>query len=357
VAHDHVGVLWMLDAMPAPGDLEAEAQRLAGVNPRMRATYDPVARCWRERPGFDAAGQVIYAKPSSDMAAMLRLLAGHYVDPLLDDARPPWRAILLPTEGRGPALCFLAHHAFTDGMRGFHLARAFAGVDPPVAPRRMRARLTPAAGVEMVRASLADIMRRPARALRKQADSGRRAFHSAVVETPRGRAIGRPDLLARALATGIAEVAGARAVSLMVPRDVGRGGDGGNAFLPELRDFRFGAGGVWVSPPARRLAARAAADRARMALLARLPASLANAGYHRWANGFDALCTVLPDLFARQTIAGARVTAAFGVPPLIWRQPLAAAMIVGRKHTTMLLAYDPAAIDGGPIMAATLRAL
>lgn len=363
VANDHVGCLWLLDSMPADGALEVCAQRLARANPRMRASYHAGENCWRERPDFDPAGQVIHAPPSPDIAAMLGRLASFYVEPLLEGP-PPWRAILLPIEGRGPALCFLAHHAFTDGVRGFYLARAFAGIDPPAEARARPGGVGIAAIAEMLRASIVDMSRPRARALPKPRDSGTRLFRSAIIPAgivqaaARKAAMGRADLLARAFAEGIARTAGAPAVRLMMPRDVGTGAGGGNAFLPELRDFRFGASGeIRFSPLPQKLETRAAADRLRMSIMARLPAPLAAAGYHRWADSFDALCTILPNLFAGASIAGSRVISAFGVPPLIWRQPLSAAMIAGRRETSLFLASDPAVIDSADILAETVRAI
>ncbi|CAN5465738.1 wax ester/triacylglycerol synthase family O-acyltransferase [soil metagenome] len=363
VANNHVGCLWLLDTMPAQGALEACSERLARANPRMRASYRHEENCWRELPEFDPAGQVVHAPPSLDMAAMLARLASFYVEPLLE-GRPPWRAILLPIEGQGPALCFLAHHAFTDGVRGFHLARAFAGIDPPGKTQARAGGTSIRAVAEMLRASIADMLRPGAHALPKPQDSGTRLFRSAIIpagivqSAVRKSAVGRADLLACAFAEGIARTAGARAVRLMVPRDVGSGVGGGNAFLPELRNFRLGtAGGIRSASLPRTLETRAAADRLRMSILARLPVPLAANGYHRWANSFDALCTILPNLFTNASIAGSRVISAFGVPPLIWRQPLSAAMITGRRDTSLFLASDPAAIDSADILAETLRVI
>lgn len=362
VANDHVGCIWMLDAPLASGAIEDAVERLVSADLRMTAAYDSAAACWRPQHDFDLARQIVLGLPVADISEMLARLADHYVEPLLDQ-RPPWRVIYLPwADGSGAALLFLAHHAFTDGFRGLQLIRALGKGRVVLRPGiSEKGGYTLSALVGAIAQSVRDMTRGEAGAVPKQADGGRRCFALGQIPADRLRVavrttgLDRSDLLAAAFAEAIGDRFGSSLVRLMIPRNVGNGGVG-NAFLPEIRNFRRGARGMREEAgPEADLARRAAADRLRMALMRWMPAAVRDLGYRRWANGFDALCTILPDLSPGQRIGDARVSAIFGVPPLIWRQPLACAMLLSRSGATLMLAWDPAAIDDPDLVSRTIR--
>jgi len=161
--------------------------------------------------------------------------------------------------------------------------------------------------------------------------------------------ISRTDILSHAFAAALCAHTGWRdQVRLMIPRDLGRAsGTGGNRFIPLIKSFRCGAEPRATAERLGRegLAGLAAVNLFRLGVVRRLPRPLARFGYHRWADRFDALCTILPHGLDGLRFAGAAVERVLGVPPLIWRQPIAAAFVTGRGGADLLLAWDPTRTD------------
>ena len=216
--------------------------------------------------------------------------------------------------------------------------------------------------------SAGELFRLPASSLAKRPDSGERRFAigelagDALRQGQRRWGVSRPARLARVFALALFQtVARSGRLRLMVPRDA-RAADapGGNAFVPHISTFEFSGEQVAQRPDGsskrHETAALAETERLRLQVMRLMPRWLRGVAYRQWANGFDALCTILPNRFGGMAVGDARVVQVFGVPPLIWRQPLSAAFVVGRRTTDVLIAWDPAAIDAAPVMPAIERA-
>lgn len=363
VPHDHIGVLWLFDEPLAPSAIDSVLRRALASDPQLDLAFDQRFGCWVPSGLGDPAGLTVHHPRLASERAMLDRLAELYVTPLLGEL-PPWRALHLPFDGGArSALCFMIHHAYVDGMRGFVLARSVTDA-PPLPGRRPKigrpgvlARLA-AAGAMSVR----DMVRRRASAVPKREDSGTRRFEIARIAGADLRAAmhrdgaGRTALLATAFAQALGDRFGAGEVALAIPRD-GGGLRRGNAFLPEIRRFSRQSGRFhMLADTGGGADLRFAADELRMGAMRMMPRLLRQQAYRRWADGFDALCTILPDLFRGACFAGAPIRSAFGVPPLIWRQPLSCAIIVGLKEATILVASDPQAIEADGLAEAVAAA-
>lgn len=356
VENDHVGCLWLLNRPVHAEALVALAGAAMAAVPRLSMMIDRRRRVWRHRPEIDPAGQVVTCPASKNLSETLGHLSRAYLEPLLQAGRPPWRVVHLPgAEGNGDAVCYIAHHSFTDGSRGFELARSFAsghlsgrGAKGSTPPNSMNLGVWRTAAVTALR----DVTRATATGIPKGRDTGTRRFETAEIPAEQIRAArgaaqtSISDILAGALARAVARCYGGDTLNLMVPRAVGDRvvGSSGNAFLPEIRTYdAIGTRRDKQDP--RNLVLRVTADQFLMSAMQFMPARLRQATYHRWADGFDALCTVLPDRFADITLCGAQVRRAYGVPPLIWRQPISAAFVCGKKGAALLVAWDNGIID------------
>jgi hypothetical protein len=370
VGLNHIGCLLFLEKRIEPEAFQAFAHDFVESSSRLSASLDVKRRVWRKRQDFQLKDQLIVAPLSASETAILDTFALHYCNPLLAPG-PPWRIVNMPFVGEKgedrSAIGFLAHHAFLDGVRAFEVLRnTFASISRSSEQSYpSRPSITFKGWIQALITSAGELTGRPARAVTKGDDSGQRRFEASWVgrdvlrRAQRHLGIPRTEVLANAFASALLDRSVAiNDVRLMIPRDLGGiPRTGGNRFLPIVTSFQRRDGSVSAEgyPDEQQLGALTALNNLRLRAMRWLPPPFARIGYHRWADGFDALCTILPHGLSGAKLAGVSVKRIIGVAPLIWRQPISATFVTGAAGADLLFAWDPSRMNATGLAADVVK--